>query len=121
MISRTIAHHPRPDVRRTIVKDNTSSGFVLSQETDRVTIGEDQIRKIQDKDATSRLGVDELAQLVHMVRVKLTADREHNCSAARAMNLQHRPLPPNAIARPFGRSFNVRMSGRHGEARFRQW
>ena len=53
-----LARHPGPDVRGTIAKDNTSSSFVLSQETDGVTIGEDQVRKIQDRDATSRLGVD---------------------------------------------------------------
>jgi len=56
-----LALHPGPDVRGTIAKDNTSSSFALSQETDGVTIGEDQIRKIQDKDATSWLGVDQLA------------------------------------------------------------
>ena len=86
-----LARHPRPDVRGTIAKDNTSSSFVLSQETDGVTIGEDQVRKIQDKDTAGRLCIDYLAQLVHIVGVKLTADREHNRSAARAMNLQHRP------------------------------
>ncbi len=53
-----LAHHPRPDVRGTIAKDNTSSSFVLSQEVDGVTIGEDQIGKVQDNDATSRLVVD---------------------------------------------------------------
>jgi hypothetical protein len=88
-----LARHPRPDIGGTVTKHNTSSGFVLPQETDGVTIGEDQIREIQDRDAASRLGVDELAQLVHIVRVKVTADREHNRSAARAMNLQHRPRP----------------------------
>jgi len=86
-----LARHPRPDVRGTVTKNNTSSGFVLPQETDGVTIGEDQIRKVQDRDAASRLGVDQLAQFVHVVRVKLTADREHNRSAAGAMNFQHRP------------------------------
>jgi hypothetical protein len=116
-----LACHPRPDVRGTIAKDNTSAGFVLSQEVDCVTIREDQVRKIEHKGATSRLGVDYLAQLVHIVRVKLTADCEHHRSAARAMNFQHRPVAPNAIARPFERSLNVRVSGRRGEARFRQW
>jgi hypothetical protein len=86
-----LARHPRPDVRGTIAKDNTSSGVVLSQETDGVTIGEDQIRQIENRDAVSRLGVDQLAQFADAVRVKLTADREHNRSAARAMNSQHRP------------------------------
>jgi hypothetical protein len=86
-----LALHPGPDVRGTIAKDNTSAGFVLSQEPDCVAIREDQIHKIQDKGATSRLGVDQLGQFVHIVRVKSTADREHNRSAARAMNLQHRP------------------------------
>jgi hypothetical protein len=76
-----------------MAKDDTSSRFVLSQETDGVTIREDQIRKIQDKDATIRLGVDQLAQFAHIVRVKVTADRQHSRSAARAMNLQHRPRP----------------------------
>jgi hypothetical protein len=70
-----LAHHPRPDVRGTIAKDNTSSSFVLSQDTDGVTIDEDQVRKIQDKDAGGRLCIDDLAQLLHMVRVKLAADR----------------------------------------------
>jgi hypothetical protein len=86
-----LACHPRPDVRGTIAKDNTSSSFVLSQETDGVTIGEDQVRKIQDKDTAGRLCIDYLAQLVHIVGVKLTADREHHRSAAGAMNFQHRP------------------------------
>jgi len=54
----SLAHHPRPDVRGTIAKDNTSSSFVLSQETDGVTIGEDQVGKVQDNDAPSRLVVD---------------------------------------------------------------
>jgi hypothetical protein len=53
-----LARHPRPDVRGTIAKDNTSSSFVLSQETDGVTIGEDQVRKIQDKDTAGRLCID---------------------------------------------------------------
>ena len=50
-----------------------------------------QVHKIQDKDTAGRLCVDYLAQLVHIVGVKLTADREHNRSAAGAMNFQHRP------------------------------
>jgi len=41
-----------------MAKDDTSSRFVLSQKTDGVPISENQIRKIQDKDATSRLGID---------------------------------------------------------------
>jgi hypothetical protein len=86
-----LARHPPPDVRGTIAKGNTSSSFVLSQETDGVTIGEDQVRKIQDKDTAGRLCFDYLAQLAHIVRVKLTTDRQHQRSAARAMNLQHRP------------------------------
>ena len=53
-----LARHPPPDVRGTVAKDNTSASFVLSQEADCVAIREDQIHKIQDKDATSRLGVD---------------------------------------------------------------
>ena len=116
-----LACHPGPDVRGTMAKDNPSSSFVLSQETDGVTIGEDQVRKIQDKDTAGRLCIDYLAQLVHIVRVELTANREHNCPAARAMNFQHRLRAPNAIAKPFGRSLNVRVSGRRGAAKFRQW
>jgi hypothetical protein len=92
-----------------MVKDNTSPGFVLSQETDRVAIGEDQVRQIQHKDAAGRLGVDQLAEFVHIVRVKVTADREHNGSAAGAMDFQHRPVAPNAIAGPLGRSLNTNV------------
>jgi hypothetical protein len=86
-----LARHPRPDVRGTVAKHNTPPCFVLSQETDGVTICEDQIGKIQHKDTAGRLGVDYLAQLVHIVSVKLTADPEHNRSGPRAMNFQHRP------------------------------
>jgi hypothetical protein len=86
-----LASYPGPDVRRTVAKHNTPARLVLSQEANGVTIGEDQISKIQDKDASGRLGVDQLAQFVHIGRVKLTADREHNRSTARAMNPQHRP------------------------------
>ena len=53
-----LALDPGPDVRGTIAKDNTSAGFVLAQEADCVAIREDLIHKIQDRDATSRLGVD---------------------------------------------------------------
>ena len=88
-----LACHPRPDVCGTVAEHNTPAGFVLSQDTDGVTIREDQIHEIQNKGAASRLGVDELTQFVHIVRVKSTADREHNRSAARAMNFQHRPHP----------------------------
>jgi hypothetical protein len=41
-----------------MAKDNAPSIFVLSQEADGVPIGEHQIRKIEDKDAISWLGVD---------------------------------------------------------------
>jgi hypothetical protein len=88
-----LARHPRPDVRWTVAKHNTPAGFVLSQDTDGVTIGQDQIGEIEHKDTAGRLGIDYLAQFIHIVRVKSTADREHNCSAARAMNFQHRPRP----------------------------
>ena len=85
------APHPRPDVRGTIAKDNTPAGFVLPQDTDGVTICEHQIGKIQHKDTAGRLCIDYVAQLVHIVGVKLTADREYNRSAAGTMNFQHRP------------------------------
>ena len=85
-----LARHPRPDVRGTVPKHNAPADFVLSQDTDGVTICEHQIGKIQHKDTAGRLCIDYLAQLVPIVGVKLTTDREHNRSAARAMNLQHR-------------------------------
>jgi hypothetical protein len=75
----------------TVAKHNTPAGFVLSQDTDGVTIGEDQIGKIQHKDTVGRRCVAYLAQLAHIVNVKLTADLEHNRSGPRAMNFQHRP------------------------------
>ena len=86
-----LAYYPGPNVRGTVAKHNTPASFVLSQGTDGVTIGEDQVRKIQDKDTAGRLCIDDLVQLAHIGRVKLAADREYNRSAARAMNLQHRP------------------------------
>jgi len=95
-----LARHPRPDVRGTVAKHNTPAGFVLSQETDGVTICEDQIGKVQHKDTAGRLCVDYLGQLVHIVSVKLAADHEHNGSGARAMNSQHRPRCSTAIAGP---------------------
>jgi hypothetical protein len=116
-----LACYPGPDVRGTVAKHNTPARFVLSQELDGVTIGQDQIPKIQGKDAAGGLGVDELAQLAHIVRVKLTADREHNPSAARAMDFQHRPRRSERNCHAIRKSLNVRGSGRRGEARFRQW
>jgi len=116
-----LARHPRPNVCGTIAKDNTSSSLVLSQETDGVTIGEDQVRKIQDKDTAGRLCIDDLAQLVHTVGVKLTADREHNRSATGAMNFQHRPRRSERNCRAIRKALNVRVSGGRGEVKFRQW
>jgi len=84
-----LARHPRPDVRGTIAKHNTPAGFVLSQDTDSVTICEHQVGKIQHKDTAGRLCIDYLAQPVHVVRVKLTADREHSRATPRTMNFQH--------------------------------
>jgi hypothetical protein len=105
-----------------MAKDNTAPGFVLSQEADSLTIREDQIREVQDGHAADRLGLDQPAQFIHIVCVKVTADREHNWSAARAMNSEHRrPIAPNAIATPLGRSLNLRASDGRSEARFRQW
>jgi hypothetical protein len=86
-----LARHPPSDVRGTVAKHSTPAGFVLSQDADGVTIGEDQIGEIEHNDTAGWLGIDYLAQFIHIVRVKSTADREHNCSAARAMNSQHRP------------------------------
>ena len=86
-----LARHPRPDVCGTVLEHNTPAGFVLSQDTDCVTIREHQIGKIQHKDTVGGLSIDYLAQLVHTLGVKLTADREHDRSAAGAMNFQHRP------------------------------
>jgi hypothetical protein len=81
-----LPRHPRPDISGAIAKDNTASGFVLSQETDSLTIGKDQVRKVQNGDTTRRLGVDELGQFVHTLGSESTADREYRPSAARAMN-----------------------------------
>ena len=116
-----LARHPGPDVRRTIAKNNTSSSFVLSQETDGVTIGEDQIRQIQNKDTTGRLDVNELTQFVHIVRVKMTADREHDRSATRAMDFEHRLGRTERNCRANGKCLNLRECGGRGKAKFRQW
>jgi hypothetical protein len=104
-----------------MAKDHTSPGFGLSQETDSVPIGKDQVRQIQDKDATSRLGVDEMAQFVHVVSVKATADREHHGSAAGAMDFQHRPVALERNCQASRKSPNAVISDSCGEARFRQW
>jgi len=89
----SLTHPPRPDVRGAIAKDHTPASFVLSQRPDAVTICEDQIRQIQDEDVAGRLGVDDLTQFVYMVGIEVTADREHDPSAPRAMNLQHQRRP----------------------------
>lgn len=97
-----LARHPRPDVRGTAAKHHASAGFVLSQDPDGVTICEHQIGEIQHKDTAGWFCIDDLAQLGHIVRVKLTADREDNRSAARAMNFQHRApsLPTQLPSHP---------------------
>jgi hypothetical protein len=87
-----IARHPRPDVCGTVLEHDASAGFVFSQHPDSVTIREHQIGQIQHKDITGRLSINYLAQLVHTLGGKLTAYREHYCSAVGAMNFQHRPV-----------------------------
>jgi len=118
-----LAHYPRADVHRTVPKDDTTIGFVLSQQTDGVTIGKDQIHQIQHQDITSRFGVDELTQFVHMVDVELAADREHDLSAPRAVNFQHRPSPMglNAMPTPTGTARESTDKRRPAATRFRQW
>jgi len=86
-----LTHHPGPDVRRAIAKDNTPSGFVLAQNADGVTICEDQIREIENKRVRGRLCIDKLAQFAQIGCVELPDDREHNPSVPRALNFQHRP------------------------------
>jgi hypothetical protein len=86
-----LARHPRPDICGAVLEHNTPARFVLSQDPDCVTIREHQIGKIQHKDTAGWLCIDYLAQLVYTLGVKLTADREHDRSAAGAMNFQHRP------------------------------
>ena len=48
------------NVPGTIAKDRASERFVLPQHADSATIGEDQVRQIEDKNVAYRLGVDEL-------------------------------------------------------------
>jgi hypothetical protein len=97
-----LARHPPPDGGGTVAKDNTPAAFELSQDTDGITIGEQQIGQIQHQDAAGRLRIDDLAQFVHIVRVELTADREDHGSAARAVNSQHRRRRPERNCRAIG-------------------
>ena len=106
-----LARHPRADVRGTMAKDDASPCFVLPQKTDGVTVGEHQVREIQDKDTTTRLGVDHVAQFVHAVGVKLATDPEHNGSAARAKNFQHRPRRSERNCQAIRKALKVMVSG----------
>jgi hypothetical protein len=81
---------------------------VLSQEPYGVTIGQDQIRQIQDKNSLGRLGVNQLGQFIHTVGDKLAADRKDRGSAARAMDSEHRPVGSDANPRPLEGRLNVR-------------
>jgi hypothetical protein len=87
-----LGRHQRPDVCRTVAKHNAPAGFVVSQEVDGVTIGEDQISQVQHEDTTGRLFVDSLAELVHVVSAKSAADPEHHRSGRDAMDFHHWPL-----------------------------
>jgi len=115
------AYYPRPDVRGTVPKHNAPADFVISQDTDGVTIREHQIGQIQHKDTAGRLCIDDVAQLVHIVGVKLTADRKYNPPAAGAMNFQHRPRRSKRNCQAIRKVHERAGSGRRGEARIRQW
>jgi len=82
--------HPGADVRWTVAKDNAITGFAVAQVANGVTIGEDQIREVQQHDCTGRFCVYQLAQLADVLSVESTADREHDGPVHRALNLQQR-------------------------------
>ena len=82
--------HPDADICGTVAKDDASAGCAIAQVADGVTIGEDQIRKVQDHDGTGRFCVDQLAQLAYVLGVESTAEREHDGPVHRALNLQQR-------------------------------
>jgi len=82
--------HPGTDIRRTVAKHNTTTGFVVAQVANGVPIGEDQIREVQHHDGTDRFCVDQVAQLAHVLNVESTADREHEGRVHPALNLQQR-------------------------------
>jgi hypothetical protein len=72
------------------LRSTTRPRASLSQETDGVTIGEEQISQIQHKHVAGGLCVDDVAQLVQIASVKLTADSEHDRSGPSPVNSQHR-------------------------------
>lgn len=114
------SRHPRSDIRRTVAKHNPPAGFVLSQDTDRVTICEDEIGKVQHKDTPRRLYVYGLAEFAHAASVKLTADCEHHRTIPDAVDFQHRPLPRTQLP---GQLKGSRNQGDPEAvvATFRQW
>ena len=45
-----VCGHPGADVRRTVAKHNATTGFVVAQVANGVSIGEHQIREVQHHD-----------------------------------------------------------------------
>lgn len=85
-----LCRHPGADVRRTVAKHNATTGFVVAQVANGVSIGDYQIREVQHHEGAGRFSVDQVPQLAHVLNVQSTADREHEGLVHPAMNLQQR-------------------------------
>jgi len=111
------------NVPGTIAKDRPPERFVLPQDADSATIGENQICQIEDENVACRLCVDEQAELADIADIELTTNRDHNPWVSRAMNSQHRsdPMTSNAMVAPMGNSQNARNFGPVPRRDFGNW
>jgi hypothetical protein len=82
--------HPGADVGWTVAKDDAITRFVVAQAANGVTIGENQIREVQDYDGTEWFCVYQSAQLANVLTVQSTADPERGGLVHRTLNLQQR-------------------------------
>jgi hypothetical protein len=110
------------NVPGTIAKDGAPERFVLPQDADSATIGEDQICQIEDENITYRLFVDEQAQLVYIADIELTANRDYDPWVLRAMNSQHwsGPTISKGNGHANGKLAKYKENPTRAETRFRQ-
>jgi hypothetical protein len=76
-----------------VPKHNPPGGFAVAQKTDGLAICEEQIRKIEHDSFAVRQYLERLTQLVDILCVEPTTDRQHRRRAVGcALYPQHQPV-----------------------------
>jgi hypothetical protein len=84
----SFTRHPRPNVRRTVPKDDAVVG-ARAKKTDDIAVDQDDVLEIQHATPPNRFRAKEHGQLADVVGPKSTAHRHDDIVVCRALNFQH--------------------------------